>query len=380
MIMAAPKSERTQLAFNHFFPLSQALRALETSGKPVAVAVGGLALGGGCELALACHYRVIADSPRAALGLPESQVGLLPGAGGTQRLPRLIGIEAALPVLLEGKRLSPVEAKACGAVHEVVAPGGEAEAAERWVLAAPTAQQPWDRADWRREPPWSVRTVIEPVRDRILAETRGHWPAPLSILDCVERGLPLRIAPALESEMAIFARLIQRPEPRNMIQVLFLGKLDHDRRARAGTLPTALPEIEASVVSALTAVSRRALAEGLDEAEVADAWSFAGFTRPLGERVGGDVPAAPHACKAGPGRESAELWFERPFGTSLERLAGELIVAGPRAVLPYVAGLDATDRRVIDYALVAKRGFPTYLGGPFALLDYLGDPGLRRVS
>ena len=110
MIMAAPKPERSRIAFDHFFSLSQALRALETSGKPVAAAVGGLALGGGCELALACHYRVMADSPRAALGLPESQVGLLPGAGGTQRLPRLIGVVATLPVLLQGKRLSPVEA------------------------------------------------------------------------------------------------------------------------------------------------------------------------------------------------------------------------------------------------------------------------------
>jgi 3-hydroxyacyl-CoA dehydrogenase/enoyl-CoA hydratase/3-hydroxybutyryl-CoA epimerase len=78
MIMATPESERAGVAFDHFIPLSRALRALETSGKPVAAAIGGLALGGGCELALGCHYRVMADSPRAALGLPESQVGLCP--------------------------------------------------------------------------------------------------------------------------------------------------------------------------------------------------------------------------------------------------------------------------------------------------------------
>src|SRR5207245_71387 len=92
-------------AFDHFFRLSQGLRKLETAGKPVAVAIAGLALGGGCEFGLAAHYRVVTDHPQSMFGLPESLVGLLPGGGGTQRLPRLIGLEAALPVLLEGARI-----------------------------------------------------------------------------------------------------------------------------------------------------------------------------------------------------------------------------------------------------------------------------------
>jgi 3-hydroxyacyl-CoA dehydrogenase/enoyl-CoA hydratase/3-hydroxybutyryl-CoA epimerase len=91
MIMNTPLHSRFNAAFDHFFRLSLAIRALETSGKPVAAAIAGLALGGGCELALGAHYRVLSKDPRAALGLPESLVGLLPGAGGTQRLPRLIG-------------------------------------------------------------------------------------------------------------------------------------------------------------------------------------------------------------------------------------------------------------------------------------------------
>src|SRR3979409_76948 len=106
MIMAAPADERARLAFAHFFSLSRALRGIETGGKPVAASIAGLALGGGGELALAAHHRVMVDDPKVAFGLPESLVGLLPGAGGTQRLPRLIGIEKALPVLLEGGRLS----------------------------------------------------------------------------------------------------------------------------------------------------------------------------------------------------------------------------------------------------------------------------------
>ena len=93
MIMAAPVETRDRVAFDHFFRLSQALRGIETSGKPVAAAIAGLALGGGGELALATHHRVMVDDPKVAFGLPESLVGLLPGGGGTQRLPRLTGIE-----------------------------------------------------------------------------------------------------------------------------------------------------------------------------------------------------------------------------------------------------------------------------------------------
>src|SRR3546814_17469985 len=89
MIVAAPERDRFTIAFDHFFPLSAALRALEKAGKPVASAIAGIALGGGCELALATHYRVLADRQRASHPLPASLVGLLPCAGGTQRLPAL---------------------------------------------------------------------------------------------------------------------------------------------------------------------------------------------------------------------------------------------------------------------------------------------------
>src|SRR5260370_42656850 len=128
MIAAAPEAERFQLAFDHFSPLSQAIRALETSGKPSAAAIGGLARGGGCELALGTHHRVLADTPKAALGLPESLVGLLPGAGGTQRLPRLIEIDGALPILLGGARVSGRSALDAG-VGDQTGPAGEEVAA-----------------------------------------------------------------------------------------------------------------------------------------------------------------------------------------------------------------------------------------------------------
>src|SRR5882724_5957896 len=209
MIMAAPAEARDRVAFNHFFPLSQAMRGIETAGKPVAVAIAGLALGGGGELALAAHHRVMVDDPKVAFGLPESLVGLLPGGGGTQRLPRLTGIEKALPVLLEGARLSGQAAIATGVIDQLVSAGEEVAAAERWVLSHPAASQPWDRPEWRPADADGVAAIIEQKRASVLAETLGHYPAPLAILDCVTQGLPQPFDEAIRTEMQIFAKLIQ---------------------------------------------------------------------------------------------------------------------------------------------------------------------------
>jgi 3-hydroxyacyl-CoA dehydrogenase/enoyl-CoA hydratase/3-hydroxybutyryl-CoA epimerase len=297
---------------------------------------------------------------------------LLPGAGGTQRLPRLIGVEAALPVLLDGKRLTPVEALACGAVHAVVAVGDEVAAAERWVLAAPDPRQPWDRAGWRDETPQQVGPTLASARKRVLAETHGHYPAPLAILDCIGRGLVQPMDRAIQTEMTIFAGLIQRPEPRNMIQTLFLGKLDHDRCAAKAELPVALPEIEASVRTALVNVSQRARADGHSEAEIARAYRDAGFTVPL-DGFEGETPSLPGERGAGSDRQSADFWFEHPPTTPFERWGAAFVLAGAEAVRPQLPTTDAIERRLMDYALVSRLGFPSYLGGPFALLDYLGS-------
>ncbi|MCB1953896.1 MAG: enoyl-CoA hydratase/isomerase family protein, partial [Rhodocyclaceae bacterium] len=112
------------------------LRALETTGKPVAAALNGNTLGGGLELALACHHRVAADNPKARFGFPEVTLGLLPGAGGTQRAPRLMGIQPALLLLTEGKRIKAAEAQKLGLIHAVVPAGTERDAARAWVLEA----------------------------------------------------------------------------------------------------------------------------------------------------------------------------------------------------------------------------------------------------
>ncbi len=224
MIMQAHPRDRFTVAFDHFFPLSKAIRALETAGKPVAAAIAGLALGGGCELALGAHYRVLVDDPKIGMGLPYSLVGLLRGAGGTQRLPRLVGVDAALPILLDGERLSGQAALSAGLVHELAAASDEIARAEAWLLAFKNAAQPWDRADWQSP-------LVTSLLNQRRASADSRNPAFAAILDCVEFGVPQSFEGAIRSEMAIFAALIQRPEPRNMIQTLFLGKTDYERAA-----------------------------------------------------------------------------------------------------------------------------------------------------
>jgi 3-hydroxyacyl-CoA dehydrogenase/enoyl-CoA hydratase/3-hydroxybutyryl-CoA epimerase len=347
MIMAAPTAERDRLAFDHFFRLSHGLRRLETAGKPVAVAVAGLALGGGCEFALAAHHRVIVDHPQATFGLPESLVGLLPGGGGTQRLPRLIGIEAALPVLLDGARIGGQAAITAGLADELVGPGEEVAAAERWVLSQPAATQPWDRPDWRAADRSNVAAIIGASRSKMLAETLGHYPAPSAILDCVEQGLSQDFDGAIRTEMQIFARLIQRREPRNMIRTLFLGRLDYERLKKKGMNPQ-IAEAVAAISDVLGARSERGK-------ELSDAFARAGFRIEQPRRADFD------------GRiTDAVYWHDdepRTWGKDLlrARLAdAEAAAAGWRT------RLDETERRAADYVLVTQAGFPAYLGGLFA--------------
>lgn len=347
MIMAAPAAERDRLAFDHFFRLSHGLRRLETAGKPVAVAVAGLALGGGCEFALAAHHRVIADHPQATFGLPESLVGLLPGGGGTQRLPRLIGIEAALPVLLDGARVSGQAAIAAGLADELVGPGEEVAAAERWVLSQPAATQPWDRPDWRAADRSRVAAIIGASRSRMLAETLGHYPAPLAILDCVEQGFPQDFDSAIRTEMQIFAKLIQRREPRNMIRTLFLGRLDYERLKKKGMNP--------QITEAVAAISKVLGAHSERGKELSDAFARAGFRVEQPRRADFDGRVA-----------DAVYWHDdepRTWGKDLlrARLAdAEAAAAGWRTQL------DEAERRAADYVLVTQAGFPAYLGGLFA--------------
>lgn len=212
-----------------FASLSRLLRWMETAGKPVVCALNGLALGGGLEIALACHYRVVADDPRIALGLPESQVGLLPGGGGTQRLPRLVGLAAALPLLLQGKTLSPRAALGIGLVQAVVPREQLLDAARDWLANGGEAVQPWDRKGFRV--PGGGDTLDPAFRNTFIglnattrAATFGNLPAPEAIAATLYEGLMLPMDKALGVEAKHFARLMLDPVAGNLIRTMFVNK------------------------------------------------------------------------------------------------------------------------------------------------------------
>lgn len=347
MIMAAPPAARDRLAFDHFFRLSKGLRKLETAGKPVAVAIAGLALGGGAEFALAAHHRVITDQPQSLFGLPESLVGLLPGGGGTQRLPRLIGVEAALPMLLDGARIGGKAAITAGLADQLVAPGEEVAAAERWVLSQRQAMQPWDRPGGRPRDTDDFAAVIVRRRAEVLAETLGHYPAPLAILDCVEQGLPQGFDTAIRTEMTIFTKLIQRREPRNMIRTLFLGRLDHERLKKSG--------LNSRVVEAVDAVSRLLAVQSEQDAELCESFERAGFRVDGSRRPSFD------------GRISGTTyWIEDEPNQRGKQVLRARLKEAEVAAAGWRSQFDESERRAADYLLVTKEGFPAYLGGLFA--------------
>lgn len=204
-------------------------RRLETCGKPVAAAINGLALGGGLELALASHYRVLADDPQALLGLPEVKVGLLPGAGGTQRLPRLIGIEKSLPLLLEGTSIKPADALKLGIVHEVVPTDHVVATARKWLLGKPTAVQAWDQKGFR-VPGGSnialpnIGLAFTMATALVAKNTQHNYPAPAAILSCVFEGTQVPLDTALKIEGKYFARLVTGAVARNLIRTMFINK------------------------------------------------------------------------------------------------------------------------------------------------------------
>ncbi len=217
--------------------LTNVFRRMETCGKPFAVAINGLALGGGLELCLACHYRVMTDHPGAQLGLPEVSIGLLPGAGGTQRLPRLVGIENALPVILQGKKLNPQKALELGVVHEIAAADELIERARAWLLATPNPVAPWDVKGFKvpggagAMTPKNAQTFM--VGTSLLAATTQHnYPAPIGAMCAVYEGCITPIDTGLDIESQYFGQLLSGAVARNMMRSLFVNKGAADKLVR----------------------------------------------------------------------------------------------------------------------------------------------------
>jgi 3-hydroxyacyl-CoA dehydrogenase/enoyl-CoA hydratase/3-hydroxybutyryl-CoA epimerase len=255
--MVATFDQRTDAAEVYAWcrKLQQAYRKLETCGKPVAAAINGTALGGGLELALACHYRIVGNNPKTKLGQPEVQIGLMPGAGGTQRLLRLMGIEPALRLMTEGTHLAPEKALELGFVNQVVDQGREIEAAKRWVMSCEDATPAWDQKGFKVPggagllDPRAIQTQV--VGTALLQKATNHnYPAPIAIMSAVYEGSVLPMDTALDVESKYFTKLLMHPTSRNMTRTLFLNKGAADKLVRRPEGPPKRPVTKLGVLGA----------------------------------------------------------------------------------------------------------------------------------
>jgi 3-hydroxyacyl-CoA dehydrogenase/enoyl-CoA hydratase/3-hydroxybutyryl-CoA epimerase len=238
-----------QMLFDESRKLSQTLRTIETCGKPWVAAINGLALGGAFELTLACHYRVAADNPKTKLGLPEVKVGLFPGGGGTQRLPRMMPAADALQLLLKGDQMTLAKAKAANIVGAIVPAADLIKTAKEWIKAGGKPVQPWDVKGFKL-PGGAVYSaagmnVFPPANALYRSQTYDNYPAARAIMSCVYEGLLVNIDNGLRIESRYFAKILRSKEAAAMIRSLFLSMQELNKGARrpAGVPPTKVKKL-----------------------------------------------------------------------------------------------------------------------------------------
>jgi 3-hydroxyacyl-CoA dehydrogenase/enoyl-CoA hydratase/3-hydroxybutyryl-CoA epimerase len=274
MILSLDTSDASKL-MEQFSQLQKMFRRQETGGKPIVAAINGTALGGGFEICLATHYRIAAANPKTKVGQPEVKIGLLPGGGGTQRIPRLIGVQNAAPILLEGKDLTVDAAKGLGLIHEVVPADELLARAKAWLVAPATEQvvpeyagkgakaidgravQPWDRKGFKVPgfpggQVWSPPGVMTFIGGSAMVrgKTNGVYPAPKAIMSCVYEGLQLPFDAGLRVETRYFVSLLRDPVAKSMIRTLFFGLQEANKLVRR---PKGVPKQEYKKIGVLGA-------------------------------------------------------------------------------------------------------------------------------
>ncbi|WP_031548960.1 3-hydroxyacyl-CoA dehydrogenase NAD-binding domain-containing protein [Parvularcula oceani] len=242
MFGGMPKDAGPKDIYEANLRLQNALRRMETAGqdpkalmkgqataKPVAAAINGLALGGGMELALACHQRFASDNGKVQLGQPEVQVGLIPGAGGTQRTQRLAGVQKAIQDCSLGKPMKAEEAKAAGYIDEIVPHGELVESAKAWCRENPKSVQRWDKKGFKipgGAGAMDPRAVPVYAGASAMAQgaTNHNYPAVRRILSAIYEGAIVPFDTALRIESKYFTQCLMEPQAKNMIRTLFVNK------------------------------------------------------------------------------------------------------------------------------------------------------------
>ncbi|RMF58423.1 MAG: fatty acid oxidation complex subunit alpha FadJ [Calditrichaeota bacterium] len=194
--------------------------------KPIVAAIHGAALGGGLEVALACHARIATDDPKTILGQPEVKLGLLPAAGGTQRLPRLVGLQKALDIMLTGKNVYPRQAKKMGLVDALIHPYGLLNAARQMALELVKNPKKHSKKQNLMNTvlegnPFTRKIIYKKAREMTQKQTQGNYPAPFKIIDCVEIGMEQGMKAGLDAEARGFEELAHTPQAEELINLFF---------------------------------------------------------------------------------------------------------------------------------------------------------------
>ncbi|MYF85196.1 MAG: 3-hydroxyacyl-CoA dehydrogenase [Rhodospirillaceae bacterium] len=354
-------------------------RLMETCGKPFVAAINGHALGGGFETALCCHYRIAADNPKARIGLPEIGLGVLPGGGGTQRIPRMLGLQAGLKMLLDGRKHTVAEAAKMGLVDEVVPPEDLLDAAKRWALDNPDATQPWDRKGFRI-PGGDVQSPtgmqLFPAANAMGRERSfGNYPAVQAILSCVYEGCQRHIDIGLRVESKYLVNMIRHPVTKAMVRT---GFFEMAKARKLKGRPEGIPKVKIGKLGILGAgmmgagIASVSAGRGIDCVlmDVDRAAAEAGKARaaaPLEKRVKqgrmGEAQMAALLDRIAPtddyaALEGSDLVIEAVFEdraikadvtkAAEARLAGDAVFASNTSTLP-ITGLATTSARPANF-------------------------------
>ncbi|MDQ0998112.1 3-hydroxyacyl-CoA dehydrogenase/enoyl-CoA hydratase/3-hydroxybutyryl-CoA epimerase [Phyllobacterium ifriqiyense] len=233
---AKDPQKAVELLFETTGKMGGLFRKLETSGKPWVSAINGTCMGGAFEMSLACHGRVVSDDPSVKMALPEVKVGIFPGAGGTQRVPRLTNQQDALQMMTTGSSLTASRAKAMGLVHEIAPAKKLVEAAKKMIKDGLKPVQPWDEKGFKL-PGGAIYSAaganLWPAATAILRrETYGNYPGAASILKSVYEGLLVPFDTALKIEQRYFTKILQTTEASMMIRSLFISLQELNKGAR----------------------------------------------------------------------------------------------------------------------------------------------------